>query len=268
MGCGLIHYNQPDLNSFDAFLEFAADTGFVAVELLLSDYWPEGSDHPESVAAHVRDKLDSFGLEVCAVSASNDFIQRDAVAIEREVERMERVCGLAKILGTSVVRTEGGCPKEGVSEGRYFDRIVESLKRCRDFIEREGITLALDNHGPITNSADFQIKIIEAVDSPFVTAAMDTMNYRWAGHDLETVSRFYEMLAPYVRHVHIKDGTGVGDKYEGKVLGEGEIDICKAINTLKETGYKGVWCIEYEGEEGSIGYAKCLQYLRELLSDG
>ena len=49
------------------------------------------------------------------------------------------------------------------------------------------------------------------------------------------------------------------------VLGEGEIDITGAIATLKGAGYSGVWCIEYEGKEGSVGYAKCLEKLKTLV---
>jgi len=39
MKFGLIHYNQSDLETFQAFLEFAAEAGFDAVELFLKDYW-------------------------------------------------------------------------------------------------------------------------------------------------------------------------------------------------------------------------------------
>ena len=44
------------------------------------------------------------------------------------------------------------------------------------------------------------------------------------GHDLDTVGRFYETVASYVRHVHIKDGTGSRGEYKGMALGEGEIE--------------------------------------------
>ena len=75
------------------------------------------------------------------------------------------------------------------------------------------------------------------------------MNYRWAGHDLETVGRYYEIVAPYTLHTHLKDGTGSRGNYRGEALGEGEIDLAKAIRCLREAGYDGVWCCEYEGRE-------------------
>lgn len=265
MKFGLIHYNQPDLETFEAFLAFAAESGFDAVELFLGDYWPEGDDDPERHAASVRKLVDAAGLSVCAMTALNDFVFLDEENIAREVARMERVCGLAKILGTNVLRTEGGKPKESVPEDRHVEAMAECLKRCLPFVERDEITLAVDNHGLVTNDADLQVRLLEAVGSNYVKATLDTMNYRWAGHDLETVGRFYTTIAPYVRHVHIKDGTGTRANYKGCVIGEGEIDVPAAIRALKEVDYDGVWCVEYEGSEGSAGYAKCLERLKALV---
>jgi sugar phosphate isomerase/epimerase len=265
MTFGLIHYNQPDLETFEAFLEFAAGAGFDAVELFLEDYWPEGDEQPERYAEGVRKQIDTAGLSVCAITAMNDFVYLDEANVAREVARMERVCSLAKILGASVLRTEGGRPKDSVPEGRQVEAMAGCLKRCLRFIERDEVVLAVDNHGLVTNDADLQVRLLKQVDSPFVQATLDTMNYRWAGHDLETVGRFYTTIAPYVRHVHVKDGTGSLETYEGRAIGEGEIDVAAAIEALKDVEYGGVWCVEYEGEEGSVGYAKCLERLKELV---
>ena len=265
MAYGLIHHNQPDLESLEDFFEFASEAGFDAVELMPGDVWPEGEENPEAHVSAVKKQVDAAGLKVCAVSAGNDFVYLDDDDVEREVRRMERICGLAKILDSSVIRTEGGRAKDEVPEERHVEAMAKCLKRCLAFIERDEIVLAVDNHGMVTNDADLQLRLYKEVDSPFVAATMDTMNYRWAGHDLETVGRFYETVAPYVRHVHIKDGTGSRGEYRGMVLGEGEIDIPRAIKALVGADYGGVWCIEYEGGEGSKGYAKCLSRLKTLV---
>jgi sugar phosphate isomerase/epimerase len=44
---GLIHHNQPDLETFEAFLEFAAGAGFDSDELFPEDYWSGGGEQPE-----------------------------------------------------------------------------------------------------------------------------------------------------------------------------------------------------------------------------
>jgi len=114
----------------------------------------------------------------------------------------------------------------------------------------------------VTNDAELQVEIFERVGSKNVGANLDTMNYRWFGHDLETVGRFYEIIAPYVFHTHLKDGTGSRGEYRGAALGEGEIDLAHAVECLRKVGYDGVWCVEYEGPEaeGGVGYARCYRW--------
>jgi sugar phosphate isomerase/epimerase len=195
----------------------------------------------------------------------NDFVSLDEAKVTREVARMERVCSLAKIQGAPVLRTEDGRPKDSVPEERHVEAVAGCLKRCLRFIERDEVVLAVDNHGLVKNDADLQVRLLKLVDSPFVQATLGTMNYRWAGHDLETVGRLYATIALHVRHIHVKDGTGSLETYKGCVIGEGEIDVSAAIEALKDVEYDGVWCVEYEGEEGSVGYAKCLERLKELV---
>jgi sugar phosphate isomerase/epimerase len=61
----------------------------------------------------------------------------------------------------------------------------------------------------------------------------------------------------------MKDGRGSRENYVGAALGEGEIDLRHAVKCLKDAGYDGVWCAEYEGTEPTdIGYRKCADWLR------
>ncbi len=64
----------------------------------------------------------------------------------------------------------------------------------------------------------------------------------------------------------MKDGTGSRQNYVGAALGEGEIDLSKAIQCLQGARYQGVWCTEYEGREDSaVGYRKSYEYLKAHL---
>jgi len=259
---GVIHYNFPGYSLPD-FLRYARVTGYGYVELQIADVWGAEVEHPEQQAEKVRKEVESFGLQVSALAADNDFVVLEEEEVRRQVERMRRICGLAKILGTSVIRTEGGRPKDSVPPERWLEAMAGCLLRCREFIEPEGIYLAVDNHGLVTNDGDLQVELFQRVGSDHVGANLDTMNYRWMGHDLETVNRFYEIIAPYTFHTHMKDGRGSRSEYVGAALGEGEIDLHYAVKCLKEAGYDGVWCAEYEGrEDPALGYWKCHEWLR------
>lgn len=262
-GIGLIHYNLP--GTLVEFLDYAASTGFAYVEVQAHDVWENGTgpDEARRLAEKVRGMLHSRGLTASAVAAENDFLVKDAEGMASQVERMRTICDLAVILGTDKLRVDGGWEKPGVASERYMELIVEGLRRSVGFAEDAGLVMALDNHGVTTNDADAQIRIFGEVGSPILGANLDTMNYRWFGHDLETIRGFYSRLAPYVKHTHFKDGRGCREAYVGTALGEGEIDLQYAINCLKAVGYAGPWLVEYEGStDPREGYRKGLEYLR------
>ena len=259
---GIVHYNFPDF-SFDEFLRFVSDTGFDDVELQVNDVWHPGIDNPEKNAERIRQKVESYGLAVSAFAAGNDFVVLDEDVVRSQINRMRRIIGLAKTLGASAIRTEGGAPKESVPENQWIEAMRGCLSRCVEFAEEAGVYLAVDNHGLVTNDGDLQVELFERVGSKHVGANLDTMNYRWFGHDLDTVERYYEKIAPYTLHLHLKDGKGSRSAYRGEALGEGEINLTKAIDCLKTAGYDGSWCCEYEGRENDgSGQRKCYEYLK------
>ena len=98
----------------------------------------QGVDHPEQNAEAVRKQVESYGLQVSAFAAGNDFVVLDEAAIRAQVERMRRIAGLAKLLGASVIRTEGGSPKDAVPESRWVEAMVGCLNRCVPFAEEGG----------------------------------------------------------------------------------------------------------------------------------
>ena len=262
MKLGVIHYNFPGY-SFTDFLKYASETGYGYIEIPFSDVWRPDVDDPEREAEKVRKEIESFGLKVSAMSSGNDFVVLEEEVIKAQVERMGRICKLANLVGAKIIRTEGGSPKDSVPAERLVEAMAGCLIRCVDSAEKNDVSLAVDNHGRVTNDGDLQLELFQRVGSDRVGANMDTMNYRWAGHSLDEVARFHKIVAPYTLHTHMKDGTGSLGEYRGEALGEGEINLAYAVKCLKDAGYDGVWCSEYEGREGSdVGYRKCYEWMK------
>ncbi len=263
MKLGLIHYNAPG-DTLEEFLDYAADTGFQYLELARGDAWPEDHADPEHRAAEVRRLVEARGLAVSAYQSGNDFIVLKEDGLEGEVARMRRTARLAKILGTDLLRIDGGWPREPAPPEEWLEAIVTGLQRCLEWAEEENVRFALDNHGLTTNDAHFQLEVLRRVGSPRVGLNLDTMNYRWFGHDLDTIDRFYELVAPHVFHAHLKDGRNSRAEYVGAALGEGEIHLEYALACLQQAGYDGVCCAEYEGPraKSAEGYRRCLAWMK------
>jgi len=262
MNVGVIHYNL-DLFNFEEFLDYARDAGFQTVELQIGDIWSTEHTDPEARAVQVREAVRARGLSVSALASGNDFVVLDEESIAHQVARMRRILHLATLLDCPVIRTEGGQPKDSVPEERWVEAMAGCLKRLVADAEALNLRFAVDNHGYCTNDGDRQLALIEAVGSDRVGVNLDTMNYRWFGHDIAAINRFYEILAPHTFHTHFKDGFGSRESYRGAVLGEGEIDLAHAVACLKKVGYQGVWCVEYEGPKPTdVGYRRCGEWIR------
>lgn len=261
---GFIHYNWPGF-SFDDFLRFAQETGAGYIELQLSDVC-ENDNFDEDRAALVRRQVESYGLKVSALAARNDFVQGDPNAVAFQVDRMRRVAHLATILcDEPILRSEGGAPKDSVPPELWCDALYECFARCTDFADKMGVTLAIDNHGVVTNNGDLLLALLKRVHHPRIGSNLDTMNFRWAANSIEDCNRFYKELAPYVKHTHLKDGSGSFKEYRGAALGEGEIDLAHALQCLEGVGYDGVYLAEYEGPETAegVGYRKCIEWMKQ-----
>ena len=102
--------------------------------------------------------------------------------IRSQVDRMERIAGLAKPAWHFSPPYRRRVPaKDAVPESQWVEAMAGCLKRCLEFAERDEVYLAVDNHGIVTNDGDLQVELFERVGSKYVGANMDTMNYRWAG---------------------------------------------------------------------------------------
>jgi len=262
MAFGMIHYNAPG-DTFEEFIKYASGAGFECVEVMIYDVWPRDAEFDPDKAHEAKAVLDAHGMFASALTAANDFVQLDAAAIKQQVERMQQVGRLAQILGTDVLRTEGGQPKDAVAEEKWAEAIAGCLKACLPFCEDTGVKMAVDNHGYVTNDPTVLLRALEAVGSPYAGSNMDTMNFRWWGNAVEDLPTVYKDLAPYVLHTHMKDGTGSRAEYRGASLGQGEIPLDVAVAELVSAGYSGVWCAEWEGQgDKGQGYAECLAWMK------
>jgi len=262
---GVIHYNWPGYD-LEGFLARASEIGYRYCELQIGDVWDGESENGEQTAEETRGLLEKYGMQASAVAAGNDFLQADPKELDAQIERYRYVCQIVPHAGTDIVRTDGGWNRKGdVPEDQWDGMLLAAFKRCAEFVEELDVRIALDNHGLSTNDGDWQLSLIERVGSDRLGVNLDTMNYRWYGHDLDKIDHFYEILAPHVFHTHMKDGTGSRQSYKGTALGEGEVHLEHAVKCVKEAGYDGVWTAEYEGPEGEggVGHEKCFQWLQE-----
>ena len=170
-----------------------------------------------------------------------------------ELERLDRELGVAIELGTRGMAPDQlsryldlavrlGSPILRLIVDSQNDRpsVTEIVRRLRELLprlERDGITLAIENHDRLPTSA--LCEIMQACDSPWVGICLDTVNSFGA---LEGPERVVEALAPWTINLHLKDfavtrdQSQMGFSIEGRPAGEGRLDVPWLLERLRAEG--------------------------------
>ena len=157
------------------FVDLAADLGVDAVEP--TSYW-----FPPNVDAdylhRLRQHAFRLGLDISGTAIRNDFCLPHGEARDRDLDAVRGWIDRAADLCAPVIRVFGGSVPKGDSEDAAFARVVEGLSAVLPHAAERGVTLALENHGGITETPAQLLKIVKAVEAPNFGVNLDSGNFR------------------------------------------------------------------------------------------
>jgi sugar phosphate isomerase/epimerase len=182
-------------------------------------------------------------------------------------ERMQRLeWGLQRTceLGAKDMTMHAGfLPEKGDPDRKAF---LDTLAAVGDLAWSKGITIAFETG---QETADLLKMTLEELQSPNLKVNFDPANMLL--YDKGDPIRAVELLAPFIRSVHVKDAKRPltpGNWGEEVPLGQGEVDIRRFVQTLKKVGYTGPLCIEREVGNQSQRFADIahgVKFLRECV---
>ena len=249
----------------DECLEKAAVMGFDGVELL------EVQMHSKEPGYLQRLKRRAFelGLDLCGLSTHQGFLSPDREKRRRNVDITIASIELAYSLGIPTIRVNTGRwgtsesfdalmanrgiepPLLGYSDQDGYPWVIEALGQCLPAAQRCGVVMGLENHWGLARSAEGLLRIVRAVDSPWLRVTMDTGNF------LENIYEQLDAIAPWTVFVQAKTYLGGGDWYTL------DLDYGRIAGILRKVDYRGYISLEFEGgEDPDIAVPKSLELLR------
>ena len=137
----------------------------------------------------------------------------------------------------------------------------DALSSLNKLVEQYDIRIAIHNHGPEDDTWRLPEWILEAVKDldPRIGACADLGHFIRAGvNPVEAI----EMLGSRVLGVHFKDFDAQGNDV---VVGQGQLDLAKALDVLKKVGFEGPLSLEFEGDKENPvpKMLQCLAAIRE-----
>jgi sugar phosphate isomerase/epimerase len=186
---------------------------------------------------------------------------------EQRLERLQWALGRTRALGlTDLTLHAGFLPEPGDPDRQAF---LMTLATAAELAEDVGVTLAFETG---QETADLLRLTLEEIHAPNLKVNFDPANMLL--YDMGDPIRAVEVLAPFIRSVHVKDAnrpTVHGQWGEEVPLGQGQVDIRKFVQALRKIGYTGALVVEREvGDQQArvrdIGHG--LDFLRQCLAEG
>lgn len=241
---------KPTMTLFD-FIDLASTMPVDGVELT-SYYFPETGDaYLEKLKAHAAAKK----LAVSGVPVRSDFCVKDDAKRKSDIEHVKKWIGIAKRLNAQTIRIFAGAIPKGDTYEDAQKRVVASLEELCPFAEKEGVLLALENHGGITDTPEHLLGLVKPVKSPALGVNVDTGNFKTADVYADVAK-----IAPYGVCVQVKTEIWKPDG------GKQEANLARMVKILKDANYHGYIALEYEAAgDPRVEVPKAIKQLRGLI---
>lgn len=259
-------FKHQDLRDVEACINRSAEMGFDGVELLHRQMESEENTYLQKLkrAAFVN------GVDLCGFSTHQGFLSPDEAVRQKNIDHTIHCIELAYQLGIPTMRVNTGTwgtskdfdelmknrgiesPREGYTDEDGFGWVIDSLEKCLPAAERCGVLMGLENHWGLGRTPEGVMRVVNAIDSPWLQVTMDTGNF------LEDPYDRLEQLADKAVLVQAKTYYGGGLWYEL------DLDYPRIAKMLREHKYRGYVSLEFEGREDPLtGIPKSLAMLRE-----
>ena len=134
------------------------------------------------------------GIELICVSTHQNFVSPKPEVITENVEHTKKCIEIAYELGAPCIRINTGrwntvdfdtlMTNRGIepilpghTEDEGFKWCIEGIQRCLPKAEECGVMLALENHWGLARTPEGLLRILNAIQSPWLGALMDTGNF-------------------------------------------------------------------------------------------
>ncbi len=237
--------------SIETCIDEAAQMGFDGVEILHIQMEKESNDYLQSLKRRALIN----GIDLCGMSTHQGFVSPDKSKRQKNIEHTTRCIELAYRLGIPIIRINTGRwgttrsfdklmenrgiepPLPGYTEKDGFKWVIDSIEKCLPAAERCGVILGLENHWGLARTPEGLLRIVHAIDSPWLGVLLDTGNF------LEEPYDKLDRCASAAVYMHAKAYYGGGIWYSL------DLDYNRIARIMRKHNFRGYVSLEFEGNE-------------------
>ncbi len=262
-------FTNEALRDISTCIDMAAQWGFDAVEILEMQM----TDKSGGALQRIKQRAFVNGMDLCGFSTHQGWVYPDAEERKKNTDKTIASIELAYQLGIPTMRvntgrwgTSGSFDElmanrgiepmlKGHTEDEAFAWVIQGLTDCLPTAEKCGVTLGLENHWGLGRTPEGVMRIVKAINSPWLKTTLDTGNF------LEDPYDRLEQMADDAVLVQAKTYYGGGTWYTL------ELDYPRIAKLLRKHNYRGYVSLEFEGKEDPrTAIPKSLAMLREAFA--
>ena len=175
------------------------------------------------------------GVSFSGVACGSSMVQPDASKRAEVLSDIKKWVDVTQRIGAPHLRVFAGKQPAGSTMSQCVPWVVETMTAACDYSGKRGITLGLEDHVGVSQSAEVCLEIMHKVDSKFAGINIDISHFT-ATSSQDSYSQIAACL-PYATHAHVRAGFDDGSP----------IDLDRVWKMFADSGYKGY--MSYEGEE-------------------
>ena len=275
---GVSTYSFWQFNGQETPIEYcidkASEFGFDGIELLLIQMESEENSYLQKLKKRAFDS----GLDIMGLSTHQSYVSPETSKRKENIELTKHQIEVAYSLGIPTIRINTGrwgptkpigdksefdvlmdnkgveSIIEGYTEEEGFKWVIDSIEQCIPTAEKCGVVLGLENHWGLGLTSEGVMKIVNAINSPWLSVTLDTGNF------FDNREEQLAELAPHTCLIQAKTYYG-GAKWPA--FDQINIDYKSIGELMRKNNYKGYISLEFEGnEDANTAVPKSLELLR------
>ncbi len=234
MKYAFMSFSSPE-STLEELFAIARNYHYAAIEPRLSANHHHGIEFntPPEHRREIRDQIIRSGIEICCLATSCRYADPDIR--QQQIQDTHQAIDLAADIGCSRIRVFGGQIPATVPREAAFIQVIEALQTVSGHAAERGVTVCVETHDDWCDPHHLAT-VMERVNQPHIGINWDIMH---PARVLKiSMEQCYQLLKPWIQHVHFHDGIGEPD---GNItltpIGWGDIDHQEAVRLLKNENY-------------------------------
>ena len=228
-------------------MEFAAKNKFDGFDAT-GYYFPGYPERPtDAYIDELKKRAADLGIGISGTGVRNNFTTADKSVRDQGVQHIKEFVEVAARLGAPVIRVFADTQmraqnwhtvSNNATRAQVQDWIAAALRECADHGKKYGVKIGVQNHGDFIATAQEQLALVKAVDSPFCGSIVDTGYYKSPDPYVDIAA-----VAPHSINWQVKQSVFGEDS-------EVPTDMIRLLKIVRKSGYSGYLPIETLSPQG------------------